>query len=151
LARLRTAPGIDASQRLGIYHHAYRARLSEVLADSFAKTLLYLGSDTFDEVATAYAVQHPPRRRSLGRFGAGLPAFLAARWPDNPELHELAQLDWDLRACFDGVDVPALSAAAAAADPQSGWLSPRKPSAPQPSIAPSPDQCGGLVERHRCR
>lgn len=136
LARLRTAPGIDASQRLGIYHHAYRARLSEVLADSFAKTLLYLGSDTFDEVATAYAVQHPPRRRSLGRFGAGLPAFLAARWPDNPELHELAQLDWDLRACFDGVDVPALSAAAAAADPQSGWLSLESPLHPSLQLRP---------------
>jgi uncharacterized protein (UPF0276 family) len=136
LARLRTAPGIDASQRLGIYHHAYRARLSEVLADSFAKTLLYLGSDTFDEVATAYAVQHPPRHRSLGRFGAGLPAFLAERWPDNPELHELAQLDWDLRACFDGADVPALSATAAAADPQSGWLHLESPLHPSLQLRP---------------
>lgn len=136
LARLRTAPGIDASQRLGIYHHAYRARLSEVLADSFAKTLLYLGSDTFDEVATAFAVQHPPRHRSLGRFGAGLPAFLAERWPDNPELHELAQLDWDLRACFDGADVPALSATAAAADPQSGWLHLESPLHPSLQLRP---------------
>lgn len=122
LARLSAPPGVDARQRLGIYHHAYRARLSEVLADSFAKTLLYLGSDTFDEVATAFAVHHPPRQRSLGRYGAGLPAYLAQRWPDNPELHELAQLDWDLRACFDGPDVPALDAAAAAADPAKRWL-----------------------------
>ncbi len=35
---VREQTGVDSAQRLGIYHHAYRARLVEVLADSFAKT-----------------------------------------------------------------------------------------------------------------
>ena len=113
-------------QRLGIYHHAYRARLAEVLADSFAKTALYMGTDTFEEQAQAFAVQMPPLTRSLGRYGDAFPGYLSRCYPDNPELHELAQLDWDLRTRFDSADAPALDAATLqAADPAqaSTWLS----------------------------
>lgn len=116
---LHTKPPASSAQRLGIYHHAYRARLAEVLTDSFAKTNLYMGSSAFTEVATNFAVHHPPLTRSLGRYGAGLPAYLAAQYPDNPELFELAQLDWDLRSRFDSADAPALSAVTA---PQTDWL-----------------------------
>ena len=64
-------------QRLGTYHHTYRARLSEVPADSFAKTVLYMGTRTFDEQAQASAVQMLPRTRSLGRYGDVFPDYLA--------------------------------------------------------------------------
>jgi uncharacterized protein (UPF0276 family) len=124
------AAGVDAAQRLGIYHHAYRARLAEVLADSFAKTVLYMGSSTFEQHARDFAVSHPPMSRSLSRYGADFPAYLAALYPGNPELSELAQLDWDLRTRFDGPDVPALSAqsAQAATDGQAPpWLHGRSP------------------------
>jgi uncharacterized protein (UPF0276 family) len=110
---IRPMEGVDALQRLGIYHHAYRARLAEVLADSFAKTYLYMGSDAFEQEAMAFAVSHPPLARSLNRYGADLVTYLADRYPDNPELHELAQLDWDLRTRFDSADVPALDTTAA--------------------------------------
>ena len=107
-----------ATGRLPIYHHAYRARLAEVLADTYAKTALYMGSDHFDSHARAYAVAHPPHIRSLNRYGEGLVDALRQQYPANPELHELAQLDWDLRTRFDGVDQPALGReqAQAAAD-----------------------------------
>ena len=104
--------------RLPIYHHAYRARLAEVLADTYAKTYLYMGSDTFEAHARDYAVAHPPHARSLNRYGEGLVDALRQQDPANPELHELAQLDWDLRTRFDGADQPALGReqAQAAAD-----------------------------------
>jgi uncharacterized protein (UPF0276 family) len=95
------------AQRFGIYHRAYRLRLCEVLRDSFAKTCAYMGSDLFDEQATEFVVQQPPAERNLGRYGAALPAFLQQRYPDNPELKELAQLDWDLRSRFDAADATA--------------------------------------------
>ncbi len=117
-------------QRLGIYHHAYRARLAEVLADSFAKTALYMGTDAFDEQAQAFAVQQPPRTRSLGRYGDTFPIHLAQCFPDNPELFELAQLDWDLRTRFDSADAPALDAATVqVADParELNWLTWEQP------------------------
>lgn len=94
--------------RLRIYHHAYRARLAEVLADTYAKTALYMGSDTFETHARDYAVAHPPCTRSLNRYGDGLVHALRTAYPDNPELHELAQLDWDLRTRFDTADMAVL-------------------------------------------
>ena len=106
--------------RFGIYHHAYRARLAEVLADTYAKTCLYMGSDSFEAHARAYAVAHPPQTRSLNRYGEGLVENLHAQYTGNPELYELARLDWDLRTRFDGADVPVLAPEAAQAD--GGWL-----------------------------
>lgn len=119
---VRAPTGADSSARLGIYHHAYRARLADVLADVFEKTVLYMGSDSFDEIARAFVVQQPPQSRSLGVYGAAFPAHLGMLYPHNPELCELAQLDWDLRSRFDGVDWPALDTAAAAADTTQTWL-----------------------------
>ncbi len=101
--------------RMRTYHHAYRARLAEVLADTYAKTCLYMGSDAFEAHARDYAVAHPPYARSLNRYGEGLVDALRQQYPGNPELHELAQLDWDLRTRFDGADVPALAPEAAQA------------------------------------
>jgi uncharacterized protein (UPF0276 family) len=95
-----------AHDRLGIYHRAYRLRLCEVLRDSFAKTSAYMG-ELFDQHASEFAVAQPPALRNLGRYGASVPAFLQQTYPDNPELAELAQLDWDLRSRFDGADAPA--------------------------------------------
>jgi hypothetical protein len=110
-----------AAPRLNIYRHAYTARLSEVLAENFAKTLLFMGSDTFDSHALQYALAHPPQTRSLNRYGAQFPEFLRALYPHNPELFELAQLEWDLRTRFDGPDVPALTPEQAQRD-DDAWL-----------------------------
>ena len=95
--------------RFGIYHRAYRLRLCEVLRDSFAKTSAYMGSDLFDGHASVFVMQQPPTERNLGHYGAALPGFFQQIYPDNPELYELAQLDWDLRSRFDGINAPALT------------------------------------------
>ncbi|MEO5660467.1 MAG: putative DNA-binding domain-containing protein, partial [Polaromonas sp.] len=134
--RLRDTPGVDAQQRLGIYHHAYRARLAEVLAESFEKTNLYMGGEAFAQEAAAFAVSHPPLVRNLGCYGAALPSYFGERYPDNPELRELAQLDWDLRECFDGPDVPALDAQSAAVDAAQSWLLRESPLHPSLRLRP---------------
>jgi uncharacterized protein (UPF0276 family) len=108
--------------RLSIYHHAYRARLCEVLADTYAKTYLFMGSDTFDTHAAQFVQAHPPTSRSLNRYGAQLLEFLANLYPHNVELQELAQLDWDLRTCFDSADHAALNVQTAQQDAQHRWL-----------------------------
>ncbi len=122
-AQLRTPANVDVNQRVGIYKNAYRARLAEVLADTYAKTTLYMGSDVFDQHARDFAVDHPPFTRSLNRYGAGFAAYLNRVYPDHPELMQLAQLDWDLRACFDGPDVASLDVAGVAADAERRWMS----------------------------
>lgn len=114
--------GLGGERGLAIYHNAYRARLAEVLADAHPRLLRYLGGDTFEAEARAFAVAQPPCGEGLGRYGAGFAGYLQTRYPHNPELFELARLDWDLRACFDGPDLPALSAEAVQADAEGRWL-----------------------------
>ena len=111
-----------AAQRLGIYHHAYRARLTEALADTFARTALYAGDDSFAVWARRYAELHPPSTRSLNRYGDTFADFLQQRFPHNPELFELARLDWDLRSRFDMADTPVLDSALASELPPEAWL-----------------------------
>lgn len=120
-AHIADGPGIHAARRLGIYHHAYRARLAETLADTFGHLLRYLGPDTFDADARAFVETHPSCRPSLRWYGESFPAWLAARHPADGEIGELALLDWTLRAAFDGPDAAPLGLAALSADPPDVW------------------------------
>lgn len=119
--------GLSASRRLGIYHHAYRARLLETMRDTFAHTWRYLGDEWFDHLALAFIEQHPSTHANLRWWGEAWPAWLDGdRLPslgvgDHPEVAELAQLDWALRRAFDAADAQALSAADLASMPVEGW------------------------------
>ena len=97
-------PGVRGA---AIYYNAYRARLVEVLADSFAKTQSYLGSDLFETLARAFVKGEPPCERNLAGYGAEFPQFLGRRYPGNAELSDLAQLEWALRHVFDAADCAA--------------------------------------------
>lgn len=124
---VRTRLGTSVAQRLGIYHHAYRARLAEALADSFERTAAFAGGDEFAAWATEFAEQQPPNSRSLNHYGEALPGFLRKRFAHNPELFELAQLDWDLRSRFDMADSPSLDSALACELPPEAWLQTNAP------------------------
>lgn len=113
-------PGLRGAQ---VYHHAYRARLQDALADSFPCLHTYLGDTQFAELARWHAEELPPRVRNLGRYGAELPARLAARHPQHPEVAELAALEWALRGVFDAGDVAAWTTADLAAEGAEACLS----------------------------
>ena len=113
-------PGLRGAQ---IYHHAYRARLHDALADSFPCLHAYLGDARFAELARWHADALPPRVRNLGRYGAELPARLAMRYPQHPEVAELAALEWALRSVFDAADVAAWSTADLASEGAEACLS----------------------------
>jgi Putative DNA-binding domain len=100
---------IGVERRLHIYHHAYRARLVEVLQDVFERTWAYLGDDGFADCARTFIESHPPAARTLNRFGADFPAWLAACFPNDGEIAEVAAIDWQLRCAFDGDDAVPLS------------------------------------------
>jgi hypothetical protein len=120
------APG----HRFDVYYNAYSARLCEALADTFEKTERYMGSDLFERHATEFTRSHPPTSTALRDFGAEFPAVLQETYPDNPELWELAQLDWDLRQSFDALDNAPLTHAMLALDPAQQWLSQASPLVP---------------------
>lgn len=119
-------PGSGA-RGLGIYHHAYRARLQETLSDSFGHTLLYLGDEWFDALSAEYIEANPSASANLRWYGATYPDWLAQRLSadsdlgDHPEVAEIARLDWTMRAAFDGPDAPVLAMADVAAMAPEDW------------------------------
>lgn len=113
--------GIGAGRRLAIYHRAYRARLIDTLRDSFGHTLMYLGSDAFDDAALGHVERNPSCHASLRWYGESFPQSLSAAFAQQPEVAELARLDWALRHAFDGPDAEPLALADLAALPPDAW------------------------------
>ncbi len=118
----------NAAQRLGVYHHAYRARLLDTLRDTHSHTLAYLGDDWFDRLAGSFIDVHPSVHANLRWYGQGFADWLAQRLVgpdspvgDHPEVAELAHLDWALRDTFDGPDAPVLQPAALAELSAEAW------------------------------
>jgi hypothetical protein len=89
---------------LAVYPHAYRANLVACLKDTYEKTLAWLGEEDFDAAALEHITEHPPRSWTLADYGEAFPSTLAGLYPADPEVEELAWLDWTLRRAFDGPD-----------------------------------------------
>lgn len=95
---------------LSVYHHAYRAQLVECLRETFEKLHKWLGDDAFSSAARAHINGHPPHDWTLGAYGEGFDLTLARLYPDDPEVAEMAWLEWALSEAFSGPDAIALSA-----------------------------------------
>ncbi|MGQ3066819.1 MAG: HvfC/BufC N-terminal domain-containing protein [Brevundimonas sp.] len=109
-AQLATPAGGDGARRMRVYHHAYRARLGQVLREVFDKTWSYLGDEAFDRAVETYVACHPSTSASLDDFGAAFPEHVASLWPAEADVGELAWLDWAMRRVFDGEDAEVLDA-----------------------------------------
>lgn len=105
----RDAVGIMAGNvapGLAVYQNAYRAQLVSALKDSYERLWAWLGDDAFEAAARDHIDAHPPSSWTLGDYGADLADTVAALYPDDPEVAEIAALDWALRRAFDGPDAP---------------------------------------------
>lgn len=102
----------DASPRLAVYHHAYRAQLLDCLRDTFERVWAWLGDIGFEAAACRYIESHPPRSWTLSAYGNDFDRTLSGLYPDDREVAELAWLDWSLRRAFDGRDARPVAASA---------------------------------------
>lgn len=93
-----------SSAGLAVYHNAYRAQLIDCLRDTYEKLAAWLGDDAFEDAARAYIEANPPRSWTLSDYGASFGEALATAYPDDPEVAELAWLDWTLRRAFEAAD-----------------------------------------------
>ncbi len=113
--------GLPARDRLAIYHHAYRARIREALAEAFGKTWTYLGDDMFEQLVGGYLAAHPSQERNLRWYGAGFADYLVQALPDYPFVAELARFEWALGIAFDAADCATLNAHALRALAPDAW------------------------------
>lgn len=107
--------------RFGIYREAYRARLADALADTYGHTARYLGAEGFRELALQYVEAHVPRASSIRWYGESFARWLRGAHPRDPDVAELASLDWELRAAFDSADAVPLEAGALAHLQPADW------------------------------
>lgn len=121
--RLTGSPRAGLETMLGVYRHAYAARLVEALATDFPKLRALAGATAFETLARAYIARHPSRSPSLRWLGGRLAAFLAETPPyaATPALAEMAAFEWALAHAFDAADAPAAAAAALSALPPAAW------------------------------
>jgi hypothetical protein len=94
----------DASSRLAVYHHGYRAQLIDCLRDTFERVWAWLGDAGFEAAARRHIESHPPHSWTLNDYGDNFDSTLSGLYPDDREVAELAWLDWSLRRTFDGLD-----------------------------------------------
>lgn len=108
---------------LGIYGHAYGARLREALDNDHPVLGTYLGDELWERMCAGYIASHPSRVRSLRDFGAGLPDYLAFAEPfsAHPQLAELARFERCLLDGFDAADRSRLDWGQLLALPQAAW------------------------------
>jgi hypothetical protein len=93
---------------LCVYRNNYREQLRSTLRSAFPYLLLWLGHSEFDRVADAHIALHYPDSWTLDHYGHDLPATVTALFPADPEVRELAWLDWMMAEALVAEDEPSV-------------------------------------------
>src|SRR5579859_2972763 len=102
----------EAAQRLGqgamvglsVYQNNYRAQLVSVLEASYPHVFAQIGPEFFLDTAIAHIDSHPPHAWTLDVYGADFEKTLRDVLPHNPDIHELAWIEWSLGQSFVSPD-----------------------------------------------
>jgi hypothetical protein len=105
---------------LEVYRHAYRTRLISSLRAAYDKSWAWMGDERFNEAAAAHITRHIPHSWSLDDYGANFSETLASLFPDDPDIADLAMLEWAMQAAFVKPDSLVADQAALAAFVHSG-------------------------------
>lgn len=102
--------GPRAMEGLAVYQNNYRWALMDCLKDAFPQLHSWLGDEHFELAARGFVQHHPSTSWTLDIYGSGFAEWLAALYPDDHEVAELAALEWALGRSFVGADAFPLTA-----------------------------------------
>ncbi|MGN6478711.1 HvfC/BufC family peptide modification chaperone [Luteibacter sp.] len=109
--------GASARPGLQVYQNNYRVQLMGCLEVSYPLLRRFIGEDAFREAAITHIDARPPRGWTLDHYGADFGETLRALHPRNPDLEELAWIEWMLGEAFVAADtLPATPEALASVD-----------------------------------
>lgn len=91
---------LSAQDCVNIYARAYKARLMEVLGDTFESCWWVLGDNTFFQIAGNYIDKNPSQVYDLDLYGEGFPEHLGRSISDLKFLSELAKFEWLFKTIF---------------------------------------------------
>lgn len=104
------------AEGLAIYRNAYRTRLIDALRDTFPKTALWAGDEAFAQAAAHHLIQHPPKGWTLDLVGEGFVETLDDLFAGDPDVADLAWLEWAMHLAFTAPDCAPMDAARFAED-----------------------------------
>ncbi|SFW75799.1 HvfC/BufC N-terminal domain-containing protein [Luteibacter sp. UNCMF366Tsu5.1] len=109
-------PSIPSQANAGfaVYCNNYRAQLIGCLEASYPQVARWIGADAFREAAIHHIGIHPPRSWTLDQYGVDFPDTVFALYPRNPDLYELAWIEWALAEAFVSADTTPLTTEALA-------------------------------------
>ncbi len=102
--------GADQEAGLSVYRGNYRSALMDALSDTFERTKLYVGEGPFAQAAAHHAIGHPPSGWTIDEAGEGFDQTCAQLFANNPEVAELAWLEWTMLALATAPDQAPLDA-----------------------------------------
>lgn len=137
-------PDVTSAPGQFVYRNAYRERLLDTLRSRFEMTCAWTGSDSFDAAARHHIILHPPGSWTLDAYGATFPDTLAGLFGDNPEVAELAWLEWHMAQAFAAADVAPAAIGELAAVPEQQWAAAQFLLAPGVAIRPVGTDCASL-------
>jgi len=96
--------GAAAAPGLAVYLNNYRGSLMACLADSFPVVRAWIGDTAFESAAAHHVDRMPPQAWTLDAYAPAFADTLAARYPGDPEVGDLARLECALGLAFVGRD-----------------------------------------------
>lgn len=96
---------------LGVYRHAYKGRLVDVVGHDYERLWSFMGDDAFRQMARVYIDRHPSCHPNVRYFSRALPEFLetSADYAPLKVLADLARLERALNDAFDAADKPVVT------------------------------------------
>ena len=111
---------------LSVYRGNYRSAVMSALEETFERTARYIGEDAFRTARINHVIANPPSHWTIDAAGEGFDRTCADLFADNPEVAELAWLEWVMLDLASAPDTPPLSpqtfAEASASFGDTEWL-----------------------------
>jgi len=94
---------------LEIYRNNYRVALVEAIRSTFERTERLVGEDSFRQAAAHHCIAHPPYSWTLDLAGAGFAETCTELFADDPDVGQLAALEWAMGQVFTAADAEPLT------------------------------------------
>ncbi|TFY90220.1 DUF2063 domain-containing protein [Pseudomonas kairouanensis] len=94
---------------LAVYQNNYRAQLVGCLEQAFPTLRRWVGEEVFLVACICHIDQYPPHAWTLDAYPELFYRTLNAEFPHNPDVHELAWIEWALNEAFVAADAQPLA------------------------------------------
>lgn len=85
---------------LQVYRNNYRSALIDAMEETFLRTARLTGSEAFRRAAIHHVIAHPPSSWTIDAVGEGFPATCRELFACDPDVAEIAWLEWSMSQAF---------------------------------------------------